>query len=74
MTINKIYAFVSIEDDGTEGVCAVYSNSENCWMPLITGNEKNIKAMTVMAEVVKKKSKETIRLVEFSTRTVIKTL
>lgn len=72
--IETIHAFLSVDEDGCEGVVAILDKKTEMWMPLISGDSDRLKSMEVAAMHIKKETGETIRLVKFSTREVIKTL
>lgn len=70
--IKDLWAYVSVADDGEEGICAVMM--ENTWMPMVMANEARIKSMRPIAEKMAKEQKKVIKFVKFSTRTDLETL
>lgn len=69
--IDKIWAFLSIDPvDGNEGVCA--ATIGGTLMPLIAADPARLKALEPIARQLAKASGNTIKLVEFSTRTEVR--
>lgn len=70
--IKDLWAYISIAEDGEEGICAVML--EDKWMPMVMANQERIKSMRTIAEKMAKESGKTIKFVRFSTRTDLETL
>jgi hypothetical protein len=68
--IDKMWAFLSIDHDGEEGVCAASING--VMMPLIASDQQRVDQLTPIAEDIAREAGVRIRLVEFSTRTIIR--
>jgi hypothetical protein len=71
-TIDRLYAWVATEPDGGEGICSMQFGDTH--MPLIGADRARIESLRLSAQQVRQLSGCTIRLVEFSTRTVIEEL
>lgn len=67
--IPELWAFLSIDPDGTEGIVAHLGS--NGWLPLVTGDEANLAAMRMMAREAASLSGRRIRLVKFTARDVL---
>ena len=68
--IDRMWAFLSVDHDGEEGVCAASING--VMMPLIASDQRRVDQLTPIAEDIARNAGIKIRLVEFSPRTIIK--
>lgn len=64
--IEKIWAFVSVDDDGDEGLVA--ANVNGSWMPLLAADEKRVDSLREMAALIGKETGKRIVLARFETR------
>lgn len=69
--IEKIWAFLSRDRYGNEGLCAAPMGSIP-FMPLIASDEERLKQITPIAEKLAAVADMTIVLVEFTTRTELR--
>ena len=69
--INKIWAFLSVDDDGNEGVIAAPIPGFAS-VPLIAADEARLASLTPLAETLAKLTGRKIVLVEFATRTDVR--
>jgi len=69
--INKIWAFLSVDKDGNEGVCAAPAPGVGC-LPLIAADMARVDSLMPVAQMLARMSGMTIKLVEFSVRTELK--
>lgn len=65
--ITELWAYISIADDGDEGICAIRLG--DTWMPLIMTDIARIISLRPHAEKIASDSKKKIKLVRFSQRT-----
>jgi hypothetical protein len=70
--IQKLYAWVAIESDGGEGICAFLLGDTQ--MPMVGADKLRMESLRPMAEFIREKTGYPIRLVEFSTRCVLEDL
>jgi hypothetical protein len=69
--IERLYAWVATEADGGEGVCAM-SMPDGMMMPLVGADMARIESLRAHARSVAVASGCPVRLVEFSTRRVLR--
>lgn len=65
--ITELWAWISIGEDGEEGVCAqrVELEGEVCMMPLIGADETRVHQLRPYAEAMQRQSGVPVRLVRF---------
>lgn len=68
--IERLYAWIATEPDGGEGVCSFQLGDMH--MPLIGADMARIESLRGHAAVIAKASGYPVRLVEFSTRRVLR--
>jgi hypothetical protein len=66
--IGSVFAYLSKDKDGNEGVCAGPLGPGGMLVPLIAADPARLKAITPLAEKIAKATGMTIVLVEFTTR------
>jgi hypothetical protein len=66
--INHVWAFVSIDDDDEEGVCAAAIGPEGSWLPLIGSDEERIKDLVPVAEQIAATTGMRIKLIKLTER------
>lgn len=69
--IDKIWAYLSRDAHGNEGVCAAPMMGLPC-VPLIAADPERLKSITPIAEELARLTGMTIVLVEFGTRTELR--
>lgn len=73
LRIDAIYAFVSVDDDGNEGLCGA-TMPDGMWMPLIGADEKRLIALMPIAEELAHRSRREIKLIKLTTREELRTI
>jgi hypothetical protein len=68
--IDQIWAFVSEDANGGEGVCA-FAQVDGIMMPMICADQARVDSLRAMAAEIKKASGLRIKLVKFSKRSFI---
>jgi len=68
--IERLYAWIATEPDGGEGVCSMQLGDMH--MPLIGADTARIESLAPQAAMIARTSGYPVRLVEFSTRRVIR--
>ena len=71
LRIDAIYAFVSVDEDGNEGVCAMPLPGLGP-VPMIAADAARLKSLIPMAEKLAKLSGIKIRLIKLTTRKEIR--
>jgi hypothetical protein len=64
--IGAMWAFLAIDSDGDEGVCAF--KGPTTWMPMVAADEKRLSSLRQMAQKLANERGVTIRLVKFTAR------
>ncbi|WP_457298667.1 hypothetical protein [Phyllobacterium sp. P5_D12] len=67
LRIESVWMALSVDDDGTEGVCGVMLPS-GMWMPLLAADEKRLPFILEQAEMVAVSQQRLIRIVKLTTR------
>lgn len=62
--IKELFAFISIDQDGNEAICAF--KFEDNWMPLVTADKKKVKSFCQISKTIAKKSNTIVRFIKFS--------
>jgi hypothetical protein len=70
--IDRIWAYLSRDVDGNEGVCAAPIGPAGMCVPMIAADEKRLVSLTPIAELLARSSGLTIVLVEFSERSELR--
>jgi hypothetical protein len=65
--IESVTAFVSIDEDGEEGVCAM--NLDGVWYPMIMADEERLLQMRPLAEGVAQATGRDVTLIRLDHRT-----
>lgn len=69
LRIDQIWAFVSVDEKGDEGLCAFQSSMG--WTPLIAADEARLESLRPVAQRIADASGKPIRLLKFSTREIV---
>jgi hypothetical protein len=72
LRIDAIWAFVSVDENGNEGVCAMPLPGLPGPVPLIAADEARLSSLIPLAEHLAKVANIKIRLIKLSTREVIR--
>jgi len=67
--IDRLYAWIAVEPDGGEGVCAWQFGDDR--LPLIGADKERIESLRPFAEAIREQTGYPIMLVEFSTRSLL---
>lgn len=74
LRIAQIWAFVSIDDEGNEGVCAAQLMGAGSCVPLIAADEARLESLRPIAAQIAKLTNKTIKLVKFYRREDVETI
>lgn len=66
LRIDSVWMALSVDDDGTEGVCAFMSN--NGWVPLVAADENRLADIRKMARQIAYSENRLVRIVRMTTR------
>lgn len=69
--IDGIFAFLSKDDKGNEGLCA-FQYKPGHWLPLVAADEKRLASLMPVAQEIARHSEHDVVLVKFSTREEVK--
>jgi len=64
--VDSVWMALSVDDDGTEGVCAVMINLQ--WMPLLAADEARLPFIIEQARAVAKRDRRLVRIVRLTSR------
>jgi hypothetical protein len=73
LRIEQMYAFVVVDDDGTEGVIGVPKPGGE-WIPLVGADMRRVEQMTPIAKQLASAIGKSIDVLKFSQRTLLKTI
>jgi hypothetical protein len=71
LRIDKIWAAISVDEEGNEGLVGFYSAQTKGWMPLVAADEARLVNVKEMAQKIARKQQCLVRLIELSTRVEI---
>lgn len=71
--ITEIFAYVSIDDHGNEGVCGMNAGALG-WVPMVFGNARLAEVVRPAAQMIATESGKVVRLVRFTTREELQAL
>lgn len=69
--IERLWVFVSVADDGDEGVAAFVAPGSGTWYPMVAADEKRLEGLIRKAQDIAKATGKRLRLVRFDRRTEI---
>lgn len=67
--IGKLRAYISIDDDGNEGIVAWFGPTG--WRPLVGGYEDKFDKLEELARMVANSTGKPVHVIEFTTRTQV---
>lgn len=70
LRIDELYAYVSVDEDGDEGLCA-FLGPDGSWMPMVAADEARVEQLRPIAQDIIQHSGMAVRLLRFSTRSEI---
>jgi hypothetical protein len=73
LKIEKMFAFIAIDEEGNEGVTA-FQDKRGVWLPLVGADWARVNSLKEIAQEIAKASGQKITLVEFSVRKEIEVL
>lgn len=72
LKVDQMYAYVSVDDDGDEGICGIRTGMG--WMPMVGADMARMLSLRNHAELVAQESGRTVRLVRFGVRELLDTI
>lgn len=66
--IETLWAYVSENDNGEEGLCGYQDPRTQQWLPMCAGNHKHLQAIKPFADQIAKLTKKQVKLVKFTVR------
>lgn len=70
--IDSVWMAVSVDDDGSEGVCAVFHNG--MWMPLLAADEARLEAIIEEAKLIAAAQGRLIRIIKLHSREEVRAI
>lgn len=71
MQITELWAIVSQNDDGVEGLCAFYSETQGGHVPMIAADRARLESLLPMAEMLVESHKRPLRLIRLHQRETV---
>lgn len=68
MEIKSIWAYVSVDENGEEGICGFNDPRTKQWMPMIAGDEYRLKSLRPFAHQIASVTKRKVKIVRFTNR------
>ena len=68
MKINEVWAYVSEDEKGNEGICGWLDQKTNQWLPMMAADEKRLESLRVLAIMIAKQTNKKIKIAKFSMR------
>jgi hypothetical protein len=72
MKIDALYAFISVDENGMEGICAFKSQAG--WMPMVASDPDRVASIIPIAREMARAGKKEIKLIKVSVREDIETI
>ncbi len=72
--ITELYAFLSVGEDGDEGVCAFLNPADGVWMPMVAADARRLELLRPIAAQLAKETKKKIVLCRFAIREEIEVI
>jgi hypothetical protein len=66
--IKEIWAYVSEDEKGEEGICGFNDPRTNQWVPMICADEERLKSLKPFAHQISVVTKRNVKIVKFHTR------
>lgn len=66
--IKEIWAYVSEDEKGEEGICGFNDPRTNQWVPMIAADEERLKSLKPFAHQISVVTKRKVKLVKFHNR------
>ena len=73
-SIDRVWMFISIDQNGNEGLLAAPYGPGGMLLPLIAADEGRLKGLTKWAELIARNYDGKVKLIEMSTRTELRDL
>ena len=70
--INEMYAYIAVDGDGDEGVCAFWS--EGSWYPMVGADQERTDALRDMAQSIANETDTTLELRRYSGVEMLETI
>ena len=71
LRIDELWAFVSVDEDGDEGICAFSPPGSQLMMTMVAADKNRVESLKPIAKDLAKKAKMTIRLVRFFDKEIL---
>lgn len=66
LSVDKVWMAVSVDDDGTEGICATMINGQ--WLPLLAADEERLPFIMDQARMIASTQKRLVRIIRLHSR------
>lgn len=65
--VDAVWMAVSVDDDGTEGVCA-FRGANGVWIPLLAADEARLPFILEQAAIIAKRDQRLVRVIRLHSR------
>jgi hypothetical protein len=72
--INEVWAYVSKNDGGDEGICGFQDPRTKQWLPMIAGDKERLQVLRPFAHQIAKVTNKKVTLVRLSVREDLETI
>ena len=68
MKIESIWAYISEDENGEEGICGFNDPRTACWIPMIAADEERLKSLKPFAHQIAVVTGRKVKIVKFHNR------
>lgn len=68
MEIKEVWAYISVNEKGEEGICGFNDPRTQQWLPMLAADEERLKSLKPFAHQISIMTKQKVKLVKFNNR------
>lgn len=68
MKLESVWAYMSEDDTGKEGICGYNDPRTNIWIPMLAADEERLKSLRPFAHQIASVTRKKVKLVKFTSR------
>lgn len=65
MKITEVWAFISVNKNGNEGVCAFVDSHTGMWMPMVGADKDRVESLKPIAREIAANTGQKVKLIHF---------
>ena len=69
LRIESVWAAVSVDEDGTEGMCAIFTGQG--WLPLMAADEVRLPFIREQAAIIAHRDQRRVKIIRLTERSVV---